>query len=169
MCLWHAGYMQEPFFIPMNTNILKDLPVTRYKDELLLFLVCHCGRSTTMKDRRYSKLKSDTCNNHWLLIVIDGHVCWNSYCRLSLIVCWPRETNFHPFQLQQTNGRLLFPLCCRMQTEVVFFSQFCFPFTEFWKHGDMDMETRRHGDMETRRHGDIEMETWKHGNVDMEM
>jgi hypothetical protein len=27
-------------------------------------------------------------------ISIDGHICWNSKCRLSFIICQPRKTNF---------------------------------------------------------------------------
>jgi hypothetical protein len=36
-------------------------------------------------------------------------------------------------------------------------------------HGDMDMETWRHGDMETWRHGDMKTWTWRHGHGDMDM
>jgi hypothetical protein len=43
--------------------------------------------------------------------------------------------------------------------EVTIFGLFRFPFTEFRKHGDGDMEN---GDMETLRHGDMDMETWRH-------
>ncbi len=55
------------------------------------------------------------------------------------------------FLKQQTNTSCRFPLDY-------------FPFAEFWKHEDMDMETWRNVDIETWRygHGDIETWTWRH-------
>jgi hypothetical protein len=53
------------------------------------------------------------------------------------------EVAISVFRLQQTNGGCPFPFVP-------------FPFVEFWKRGDMDMETWRHGDLETWRLRDTE-------------
>jgi hypothetical protein len=79
-----------------------------------------------------------------------------------------RKTKVHYcFRLQQTNGSLPFLFSVfRKQTKVAVLCKFRFPFAEFRKCGDMDMETWtwRHG------HGDMDMETWRmetcrHGDI----
>ncbi len=63
------------------------------------------------------------------------------------------------FRLRQTNGSYRFPLVP-------------FPFAEFRKHGDRDMEVWRHGHMDTWTHGGMDtqtqghMDTWTHGHMD---
>ncbi len=50
----------------------------------------------------------------------DGHVCWNSNCRLPLIVCWQLKTDFRfpfPFAVNRRNWLFSFPVCS-IQTEV---------------------------------------------------
>jgi hypothetical protein len=57
------------------------------------------------------------------LVLIGGHICWNSKCRLPLIICWLRKTKFSfpftenkrkfavsVFHLQQTNRSYVFLL-----------------------------------------------------------
>jgi hypothetical protein len=86
------------------------------------------------------------------------------------------------FPLQQTNGICCFPLtpfsvCSSVSMEVDFWifrgSQnfFRISFTSVdslktWIHGDIDMETWKHGEMETWRHAGMDIETWRHGYME---
>ncbi len=46
------------------------------------------------------------------LFDIDGHVCWNSNCRLPFIFCQPRKTNFRsPFPFEANKWKFAVSIC----------------------------------------------------------